>query len=146
MVNDEHHREFSVDEVQQLKDLKKLRQQGVSVRGWPKRSELVAQSSTTGIVAPTSDRRTIVGKLIRRTMTVTSSSMMSVWKTTMATSLQRAAIAVSSSMVHGRRLTEVQSNATAVRRGREKEDKEENVEGMVCKSKGFLPINLSNPK
>ena len=24
--------------------------------------------------------------------------------------------------------------------------KEDNVEGLVCKSKGFLPMNLSNPK
>ena len=33
-----------------------------------------------------------------------------------------------------------------MREGRKEEDREENVEGLVRKSKGFLPINLSNPK
>ena len=60
--------------------------------------------------------------------------------------LQRAATIVSLPMVHGRRLTEVQSNATTVRGRREEEDKEENVEGLVFKSRGFLPMNISNPK
>ena len=33
-----------------------------------------------------------------------------------------------------------------MRGGREEEHIEENVEGFVCKSKGFLLMNLLNPK
>ena len=61
-------------------------------------------------------------------------------------SVRRVAKVESSSTTQGRRMTEVQGDATVVRVGREEEDREENVEGLVRKSKGFLPINLSNPK
>ena len=39
-----------------------------------------------------------------------------------------------------------QSDVTTVKGEIEEEDEEENVEDLVCKSNGFLPINLSNPK
>ena len=43
-------------------------------------------------------------------------------------------------------MTEVQGDAMVVRERREEEDREENVEGLVGKSKRFLHVNLSNPK
>ena len=61
-------------------------------------------------------------------------------------SVRRVAKVESSPTTQGRRMTKVQGDATIVRGGREEEDKEENVEGLVHKSKGFLHINLSNPK
>ena len=46
----------------------------------------------------------------------------------------------------GRKTDGFQSDVTTVRGEVEEEDEEKNVEGLVRKSKGFLPINISNPK
>ena len=62
----------------------------------------------------------------------------------MAVSVRRAA-STSLPMTQGRRTTRFQSDVIAVR-GEIEEDEEENVEGLVCKSNGFLHMNLSNPK